>query len=90
MYRAFPSPRAAVFAGVCAVAAPAALATASPPAHTQATTTLAGSAAHLTSASAGVGALSGPESKTIELWMAGDQQAAQRFVDAISTPGSPS
>jgi subtilase family serine protease len=84
------SARVAVLAGVSAVAAAGAIATASPPAHTRATTTLAGSAARVTSESAGLGAISGTESETIQLWMAGDQQAAQRFVDAVSTPGSPS
>jgi subtilase family serine protease len=29
-------------------------------------------------------------STTIEVWMAGDEPAAQRFVQAVSTPGSPS
>jgi subtilase family serine protease len=29
------------------------------------------------------------QSRTIQLWLAGDQQAAQRFVNAVSTPGSP-
>jgi subtilase family serine protease len=29
------------------------------------------------------------ESQTTQVWMAGQQQAAQRFVDAVSTPGSP-
>jgi subtilase family serine protease len=40
-------------------------------------------------ASAASAARATARSRTIQLWMAGHQQAAQRFVDAVSTPGSP-
>jgi subtilase family serine protease len=35
------------------------------------------------------GARAATRSRTIQVWMAGDQSAAQRFVGAASTPGSP-
>jgi subtilase family serine protease len=89
MPRASLTARVAALAGMCAVGAPVAIATTSAAADTQATTTLAGSVAPVTGDNAGVGAVSGTESETIEVWMAGHQQAAQRFVDAVSTPGSP-
>jgi subtilase family serine protease len=79
----------ATLAAVCAVGPPAAITTASAVAGGQATTALAGSVAPVTSSNPGVGAVSGTESETIEVWMAGNEQAAQRFVDAVSTPGSP-
>jgi subtilase family serine protease len=82
--------RVAALVGVCGVVAPAAIATASAAADTRATTMLAESVAPITAGHPGVGAVPGTESKTIEVWMAGHQQAAQRFVDAISTPGSSS
>jgi subtilase family serine protease len=81
--------RVAVLVGVCAVGAPVAIATASAIGDTQATRLLPGSVADLTGGNAGVGAVSGTGSQTIEVWMAGHEQAAQRFVDAVSTPGSP-
>jgi subtilase family serine protease len=81
--------RVAALAAVCAVSAPVAIAAASAVADGRATATLAGSVAAVTANSSGVGAVSGTESKTIEVWMAGHEQAAQRFVDAVSTPGSP-
>jgi subtilase family serine protease len=56
----------------------------------RATTPLAGSAAAVTANKPGVGAVAGTESKAIEVWMAGDQQAAGRYAQAVSTPGSPS
>jgi xanthomonalisin len=71
------------------VGAPVAIATASAASDTQATRMLAGSTAAVTSDSAGLGAVRGSQSQTIQLWMAGREQAAQRFVDAVSTPGSP-
>ena len=89
MRRASVSARVAALVSVCAVGAPAAIAIASVAAHTQAAK-LDGSVAQVTSHNAGVGAVPETESKTVELWMAGDEQAAQRFVDAVSTPGSPS
>ena len=81
--------RLAVLAGVCAVGAPVAIATAPATADTQATTTLPGSAARVTSDNPGIGAVSGTETHTVEVWMAGDEQAAQQYVDATGTPGSP-
>lgn len=79
----------AALAGVCALSAPVAIATGAAVSDTPATTALAGSVAPVTVSNPGVGAVSGTESKTIEVWMAGHQQAAQRFVNAVSTPGSP-
>jgi subtilase family serine protease len=55
-----------------------------------ATTTLAGSVAVVTANKPGVGAVAQTVSKTIEVWMAGDQRAAERYARAVSTPGSPS
>src|SRR6202035_4349176 len=40
-------------------------------------------------APAAPGARAATRSRTIQVWMAGDQLAAQRFVGAASTPGSP-
>ena len=87
MHRTSLTARAVALAGVCAVGALMAIATAT--ANVQATTTLAGSAAAVTSYNAGVGAVLASQSQTVQLWMAGREQAAQRFVDAVSTPGSP-
>jgi subtilase family serine protease len=75
--------------GVCAVGASMGIGTASATADTQATTTLTGSAAPVTSDNAGVGAILDAQRQTIQVWMAGHQQAAQQFADAVSTPGSP-
>jgi subtilase family serine protease len=46
----------------------------------------------ITAAPAGahVRAVAGAERTTIEVWMAGDEPAAERYVKAVSTPGSPS
>jgi hypothetical protein len=33
-------------------------------------------------------ALDGSPSRTVEVWLAGQGEAAQRFVEAVSTPGS--
>jgi subtilase family serine protease len=41
-------------------------------------------------AGAHVRAVSGAKRTTIEVWMAGDEAAAERYVQAVSTPGSPS
>jgi subtilase family serine protease len=38
----------------------------------------------------GAGPVSAGRRETVELWMAGRRHAAQRFVTAVSTPGSPS
>ena len=89
MRRASLTVRVAALAGVCGVGAPVAIATASATTDSQATKTLAGSAATVTSDNAGVGAVLDSQSHTIQLWMAGREQAAQRFVDAVGTPGSP-
>jgi subtilase family serine protease len=40
-------------------------------------------------APAASGGLAATRSRTIQVWMTGDQQAAERFVGAASTPGSP-
>jgi hypothetical protein len=87
MRRASVTVRVAALAGACAVGVPVAIAAASATAETRAATTLAGSVAPVTANNPGVGAVSGTESIAIEVWMAGDQQAAQRFIDAVSTPG---
>ena len=76
-------------AGVCAVGAPTGMAATSATADTQATTTLSGSAAPVTSDRLGGDAVRGSRSQTVQVWMAGHQQAAQQFADAVSTPGSP-
>jgi len=89
MHRAVLTVRVAVLAGVCVVGAPVAVATGVTAADTRATTTLAGSVAPVAAADPGVGAVAGTESETVEVWMAGRQQAAQGFVDAVSTPRSP-
>jgi subtilase family serine protease len=57
---------------------------------TQEVTRLAGSDPEISADSPELGPVSGTENRTIEVWMAGDQQAAQQFVDAVSTSGSPS
>jgi subtilase family serine protease len=90
MRRASLIARVAALAGVCAVGAPVVIATASIAADTQAVTALAVFVAPVAANNPGVDAVSGTESRTIEVWMAGHQQAAQRFVDAVSTPGSSS
>jgi subtilase family serine protease len=56
-------------------------------AHPRSTTAL-GSVAAVAADQPGVGAVSGTARKTIQVWIAGREQAAQRFVDAVSTPGS--
>lgn len=89
MRRASLTACVAALAGVCAVGAPVAIATASATTDSPATKTLAGSAAPVTSDNAAVGAVLDSQSQTIQLWMAGREQGAQRFVDAVSTPGSP-
>jgi subtilase family serine protease len=43
----------------------------------------------MTSDNAGVGAVLAAQRQTIQVWMAGHQQAAEQFADAVSTPGSP-
>jgi subtilase family serine protease len=88
MKRLAVAARRAALVGVCAVGASMAVATASVAGDTLATRLLAGSAAPVTSDNAGVGAVLTSQSRTIEIWMAGRQRAAQRFVDAVSTPGS--
>jgi subtilase family serine protease len=94
MPRAWFTSRTAACAAVCAAGLHVAIAGASPAANsratpTMATTALAGSVAPLAVDNPGVAAVSGTERETIEVWMAGEQQAAQRFVDAVDTPGSP-
>ncbi len=90
MRRASVTARLAALAGICVVGVPVAIAIAPAAADPRAVTTLAASVAAVTANNPGVGAVSATESKTIEVWMAGHQQAAQRFVDAVSTPGSAS
>jgi subtilase family serine protease len=90
MPRACLTARVAALAAVCAVGVPVAIATALATADTPATRTLAGSAASVTSDNAGVGAVLASQTQTIEVWMAGHEQAAEQFVYAVSTPGSPS
>jgi subtilase family serine protease len=89
MLRASLTACVAALTGVCGVGAPVAIATASATTDTHATTTLAGSVAPVTSENEEVGAVLGAQSRTIQLWLAGREQAAQRFVGAVSTPGSP-
>lgn len=60
-----------------------------PAANSQATRTPAGSIAPLAADSLGVAAVRETESETIEVWVAGEPRAAQRFVDAVDTPSSP-
>jgi subtilase family serine protease len=85
--------RVAAVMGVCAVGAPvvgvAACATATA-AQNHATTRLAGSVARVASNHVGLGMVPSSRSQTIQLWLAGHQQAAQRFAEAVSTPGSAS
>jgi subtilase family serine protease len=90
MQRLSVTARVTALVGVCAVSSTMAAATASAAGESPATRTLAGSAAPVTSDNAGVGAVLASQSRTIEVWMAGRQHAAQRFVDAVSTPGSSS
>jgi subtilase family serine protease len=96
--RALASASAAVFAAGCALGVPAGIArapaapaapAASASAGTAAVTTLAGSVAPVAVDGRGVGVVPSSKRKTIEVWLAGHQQAAQWFVDAVSTPGSP-
>jgi hypothetical protein len=89
MRRPSRAARVAALAAVCVVGVPVAITTASAVADVQSTTALAGSVAAVAASNPGVGAVSGTESETIEVWMAGHEQAAQRFADAVSTPGSP-
>jgi subtilase family serine protease len=89
MRRATLTVAVAALVGVCAVSAPMVTAATSATANTQATTTLSGSAAPVTSDRLGVDAVRGSRRQTVQLWMAGHQQAAQQFADAVSTPGSP-
>ena len=84
------SARLAALAGVCAVGAAAAIAAASVAADAQAATALAGSVVAVAADNPGVGAVSGTKSKTIDVWMAGDQHAAEQYAQAVSTPGSAS
>ena len=77
----------AALAGVCAVGASEAIAIASSASNARAAARLARPAAAVTGNNPGAGA---SESRTTQVWMAVDQRAAQRFVDASSTPGSPS
>ncbi|MGH3266524.1 MAG: protease pro-enzyme activation domain-containing protein, partial [Trebonia sp.] len=49
---------------------------------------LAGSAAPIAGRERARGAVGGAEKQTVEVWLAGRSQAAQRFVEAVSTPGS--
>ena len=77
-------------AGVCAVGAPSVIAATPATDGTRATTTLSGSAAPVTRDRLRGDAVRASQSQTVEVWMAGHEQAAQRFVDAVSTPGSAS
>ncbi|HEX3833094.1 MAG TPA: protease pro-enzyme activation domain-containing protein [Solirubrobacteraceae bacterium] len=87
MSRSSLTARVAALAGVCAVGAPVAVARAS--ADTETTRMLAGSAAAVTSDPLAVEAVRDSPNQTVQGWMAVRQQAAQRFADAVSTPGSP-
>ena len=51
---------------------------------------LPGSAAPFTAHARAIGAVAGAQALTIQLWLKPDEAAAQRFDDAVSTPGSPS
>jgi hypothetical protein len=86
MPRAWFTARIAVLAAVCAAGLPVAIAGASPAAHSRATTALAGSVAPLAVDNPGVAAVSGTERETIEVWMAGEQQAAQRLSTRSTRP----
>jgi subtilase family serine protease len=90
MRRASVTVRVAALVGVCAVGAPVAVATASPAKDSGAMTSLSRSVAPVAGDRVGIGSVSGAERRTVEVWMAGRQRAAQRFVDAVSTPGSSS
>jgi subtilase family serine protease len=90
MRRTSVTARVAALVGVCALGASAMVATASAAGGAPATRTLAGSAAPVAADNVAVGAVSGSERRTVEVWMAGRRRAAQRFVDAVSTPGSTS
>jgi subtilase family serine protease len=74
--------------GVCAVGASMAIAATSATAGTQATTRLSGSAVPATGDRLRGDAARASQSQTVEVWMAGHQQAAQRFIDSVSTPRS--
>jgi subtilase family serine protease len=86
-----PSPsliaRAAALAGVCAVVAATGTASAAPA--RPAVTPLPDSVAAVTATAPGAGAVAGSQRRTIEVWLAGRERSAQRFVDAVSTPGAP-
>jgi subtilase family serine protease len=73
--------------GLYAVGLSAAVAGASAPAP-RATAMLTGSVAPAVADARAGNAVSGREPQTIEVWMAGREHAAQRFVQAVSTPGS--
>jgi hypothetical protein len=87
--RACLTARVAALIAVCAVAAAVAIAAASAVADGRATATLAGSVAAVAASNPATGAVAGTEGETIEVWMTGHERVAQRFVDAVSTPGSP-
>jgi subtilase family serine protease len=87
--RALASAGVAVLAGGCALGVPAVIARAPAATDAAAVTTLAGSVAPVATDARGVGVVPSTETDTIEVWVAGHQQAAQRFVDAVSTPGTP-
>jgi subtilase family serine protease len=80
--------RAAVTAGAVAIVgmcgAGGARAATSP-----ATMSLPDSVAPAAAGHPGVGPVPAGRRETVELWMAGRRRAAQRFVDAVSTPGAP-
>jgi hypothetical protein len=78
--------RAAALVGVGAVTAAAGTALAAPA--RPAVTSLPDSVAPVVVHHAGVGAVPRSQRRTVEVWMAGRERAAQRFVDAVSTPGS--
>lgn len=80
---------ACVVAGFAAVPAGPASASVSAPAAMRTTVTAASSEAPIGARRLG-GGPPATEADTIEVWMAGREQAAQRFVDAVSTPGSQS
>jgi subtilase family serine protease len=82
--------RVAALVGVCAVGAPMVVATASAAADPRAVASPTGSVAAVAGDNPRAGAVLAPRSRTIEVWMAGRQRAAQRFVDAVSPPGSSS
>ncbi len=77
-------------AGFLGAPMPTFAASAPPMAGAQGTTRLAGTVAPMVTDGPEVGAVPGAETETIEVWMAGRLEAAQRYVNAVSTPGSPS